>query len=234
MDGGDPPRIDGKLDDALWQNAAKVTSFVQERPVESAPATEATEVFIAFDSQRIYFGIHAHYSNPALMRANRVDRDQISRDDIVTVFFDPFLDQQRGYAFSVNGYGVQGDSLLSGGGAGLAAGPAAAARAAAARVAAGRAAAVARVAAAAAVAVPGIPRGTPCSSRPVPSSRTAGPPSWRFRSRVSAIRRARPIRSIAGASRFSARSRARTRATSGRPCPATSWASSDRWVCSTA
>ena len=48
------------------------------------------------------------------MRANRVDRDQTENDDKITVTFDPFLDQQVGYSFSVNGYGVQGDSVLKG------------------------------------------------------------------------------------------------------------------------
>jgi hypothetical protein len=55
-----------------------------------APATERTEVYIAYDSDRLYFGIYAHYSEPSLVRANRVDRDQIWSDDRVsagTVFF---------------------------------------------------------------------------------------------------------------------------------------------------
>jgi hypothetical protein len=110
----DPPRIDGRLDDAIWQMAARVTEFVQQRPLEGSPATEQTEIFIAYDSQNIYFGIHAHYSDRGLIRANRVDRDQTGRDDTVRVYFDPFLDQQRAYVFSVNGYGVQSDSVLGG------------------------------------------------------------------------------------------------------------------------
>ena len=114
----DPPRIDGRLDDAIWQSAARVTDFVQQRPLEGAPATEQTEVWVAYDSQNIYFGIHAHYSDPGLIRANRVDRDQTGRDDTVRVYFDPFLDQQRAYVFSVNGYGVQSDSVLGGAEAG--------------------------------------------------------------------------------------------------------------------
>ena len=54
------------------------------------------------------------------MRANRVDRDQAFRDDKITVYLDPFLDQQRAYSFSVNGYGVQGDAIVNarGGGGG--------------------------------------------------------------------------------------------------------------------
>jgi len=108
------PVIDGRLDDAVWKGAAQISGLVQYRPVEGAPASEKTEVYLAYDRDRLYFGIYAHYSDPSLMRTNRVDRDQTTNDDTVSVFFDPFLDRQRGYAFSVNGYGVQGDAILQG------------------------------------------------------------------------------------------------------------------------
>ncbi len=106
------PRIDGTLDDPLWERATRITDFVQQRPLDGAPATEDTEVYVAYDNDNLYFGVHAHYSDPALIRANRADRDQTFIDDTVAVYFDPFLDQQRAYVFSVNGYGVQADSLL--------------------------------------------------------------------------------------------------------------------------
>ncbi len=108
-----PPQIDGNLDDAIWQRATRITEFVQQSPLEGEPATEDTEVYLAYDDTHIYFGLYAHYSEPSMMRANRVDRDQaFFGDDIISVYFDPFLDQQRAYVFSVNGYGVQNDSIL--------------------------------------------------------------------------------------------------------------------------
>ena len=110
------PIIDGVLDDEVWGSAARITNFVQQSPLDGAPATEDTEVRIAYDAENIYFAFHLHYSNPAIMRANRVDRDQADLDDLVTVYFDTFLDQQRSYAFDVNGYGVQGDGIVGGGG----------------------------------------------------------------------------------------------------------------------
>ncbi|HIE94957.1 MAG TPA: hypothetical protein EYQ83_19605, partial [Acidobacteria bacterium] len=115
----DEPRIDGRLDDAIWRSATRLTEFVQQSPVEGAPASEETEVFIAYDDDNLYFGLHAHYSDPSMVRANRVDRDQAGRgDDTISIYFDTFLDQQRAYVFSINGYGVQGDSLLGGSGGG--------------------------------------------------------------------------------------------------------------------
>ena len=116
-----PPTIDGRLDDPSWTNAARITEFVQRRPLDGAPATERTEVYIAYDSERLYFGINAHYSESSLVRANRVDRDQIWNDDRVSVIFDPFRDQQRGYRFAINAYGVQGDAMVASGGTGAAA-----------------------------------------------------------------------------------------------------------------
>jgi hypothetical protein len=115
-----PPTIDGRLDDPAWTGAAHLTEFVQRRPLDGAPATEQTEVYVAYDSDRVYFGIYAHYSESSLIRANRVDRDQIWSDDRVSVIFDPFRDQQRGYRFAINAYGVQGDALVASGGSGAA------------------------------------------------------------------------------------------------------------------
>ena len=119
-----PPNIDGRIDDAVWRNAARITDFVQRQPTDGAPATEATDVYVAYDSSNIYLAFHAHYSDPSMMRANRTDRDQAERgDDTFSVFFDTFLDQQRAYSFSVNGYGVQGDAIVTGGRGGGGGGP---------------------------------------------------------------------------------------------------------------
>ena len=107
------PNIDGRLDDLVWRNALRITEFVQESPIEGAPASEDTDVWISYDSENLYVAVHAHYEDPGIMRATRVDRDESWRDDNFTVYFDPFLDQQRAYAFSVNGYNVQGDEIIN-------------------------------------------------------------------------------------------------------------------------
>ncbi len=113
-----PPEIDGRLDDPVWETAARITEFTQQSPRDGAPATEETEVYIAYDSDHIYFGFYAHYEDPSIMRANRVDRDRAAPDDLITVYFDTFLNQQRGYDFDVNGYGVKGDGIINAGGPG--------------------------------------------------------------------------------------------------------------------
>ena len=97
-----PPDIDGRLDDEVWKTAALITEFVQQSPLDGAPATEETEVYVAYDADNLYFAFYAHYKDPSIMRANRVDRDRASSDDLMTIYFDTFMDQQRGYDFDVN------------------------------------------------------------------------------------------------------------------------------------
>ena len=106
------PDIDGSLDDAVWQRAATITEFTQQAPLDGEAATEETEVWVAYDSDSLYFAFYLHYEDPSIMRANRVDRDRAARDDLVTIYLDTFLDQQRSYDFDVNGYGVQGDGII--------------------------------------------------------------------------------------------------------------------------
>ena len=113
---GTPPVIDGRLDDEMWTIAARISGFTQQTPLEGASATEATEVYLAYDSDRLYFGFRVRYEDPSIMRANRVERDRAAEDDILSVYFDTFLDQQRGYDFDVNAYGVQGDGIITIGG----------------------------------------------------------------------------------------------------------------------
>ena len=206
------PAIDGRLDDVAWRSAAAITEFVQRRPLDGAPATEATEVYLAYDSANIYIGVYAHYSDPSMMRANRADRDRPIADDTFLVYFDPFLDQQRAYVFGVNGYGVQSDSILDsrGGGGGLGGGGG------------GGAAGAGSDRAGAARAAPrgATGRGTRCSPPRGNWSPTASRPRWPSRSRACATRSAAATRRTAGGSSSPARSAARTRAWSGRRCRA--------------
>ena len=52
----DAPRIDGRLDDAVWQQAQASEGFVQRDPKYWMPVTERTVVKIIYDNKKIYFG----------------------------------------------------------------------------------------------------------------------------------------------------------------------------------
>ena len=114
-------RIDGRLDEAVWQQAALLNDFTQYEPVENIPATEATEAYIFFSSDALYFGIRALDREPALIQARLGERDRVvSNDDWVRILLDTFDDQRRAYMFFVNPLGIQTDGLwLEGGGGGF-------------------------------------------------------------------------------------------------------------------
>lgn len=59
-----PPRLDGTLDDPLWQSTIPVTDFRQQELLEGQLATEKTEVRILYTHHAVYFGIHYFDSNP--------------------------------------------------------------------------------------------------------------------------------------------------------------------------
>ena len=108
-----PPNIDGRLDDDVWRTTAMLSEFVQQSPLDGAPATEQTDVYIAYERDHVYFGFYLHYHEPGIMRATRVDRDEAWQDDLIAVNLDPFMDQQRGYLFDLNAYNVQGDGVIN-------------------------------------------------------------------------------------------------------------------------
>jgi len=104
-------RLDGVLDEPVWQQAARLTGFHQYEPVDSRPAEEQTEVLVWYAPDAIYFGIRALDSQSGTVRATNADRDNIESDDNVTIYLDTFNDRRRAFFFAVNPLGVQQDGV---------------------------------------------------------------------------------------------------------------------------
>jgi hypothetical protein len=106
-------QIDGKLDDAVWSQATRLTGFWQYQPVDGRPAEEETEVLVWYAPDAIHFGIIARDRNPAAIRATVADRDNIDNDDHVVIDLDTFHDRRRAFFFGVNPLGAQSDGVRS-------------------------------------------------------------------------------------------------------------------------
>src|SRR6266581_8243608 len=50
------PKMDGTLDDPLWQKATPISNFLQREPFEGQPPTERTEVRVLYTTRAVYFG----------------------------------------------------------------------------------------------------------------------------------------------------------------------------------
>ncbi|MFI5234594.1 MAG: DUF5916 domain-containing protein [Gemmatimonadales bacterium] len=110
------PAIDGTLDEAVWQQATRLTGFWEYQPADGRPAGEETEVRVWYSSSAIYFGIIAHDRDPGSIRATVADRDNIQGDDNVRIYLDTFNDRRRAYFFGVNPLGAQEDGVRAEGG----------------------------------------------------------------------------------------------------------------------
>jgi hypothetical protein len=105
--------IDGRLDDAVWSQAARLTGFSQYRPVDGRPAEDSTVVLVFYSPTAIHFGIRAYESHGDVVRATLADRDNIAADDRVQILLDTYNDSRRALLFAVNPLGVQQDGVQS-------------------------------------------------------------------------------------------------------------------------
>ena len=114
----EPPRldqsieIDGKLDEAVWSQAAVLSGFSRYAPVDGAPADNATDVLVWYSPTAMHFGIRAAAPGGSI-RATLADRDRIQSDDHVIVFLSTYNDGRQALVFGVNPLGVQLDGALA-------------------------------------------------------------------------------------------------------------------------
>ncbi len=108
------PVIDGRLDDPVWSRARAVSGFVQSEPQEGQPATERTEVRIAYDADNIYIAAYMHDRDPSGLIVNdiRKDFDETGEDDF-EVLLDTFDDRRNGYIFITNVAGAKADRQVA-------------------------------------------------------------------------------------------------------------------------
>ena len=107
------PKLDGTLDDALWQSAEPIREFRQREPREGEEATEKTEVRILYNRHAIYFGVYCHDTKPDQIVGTELRRDASQDlDDHFEIMIDSNLDRRGGYVFQINPLGTQIDGLI--------------------------------------------------------------------------------------------------------------------------
>jgi hypothetical protein len=104
-----PPRLDGRLDDAVWQRAVATDTFTQKTPVDGKPPSDRTVVRILYDDDNVYVGIDCPQTVEVVARLTRRDRQVES--DTVAVIFDTRSDGKSALEFAVSAAGVLTDGL---------------------------------------------------------------------------------------------------------------------------
>ncbi len=114
LDGG--LRLDGVLDEPVYETVPPITGFIQQLPDPGAPATERTEAWITFDETNVYVSARVWDSAPeSRWVANEMRRDttQLRQNDTFTAFFDTFYDRRNGFNFYTNPLGARSDSQFT-------------------------------------------------------------------------------------------------------------------------
>src|SRR3989442_15823707 len=111
---GRAPKMDGTLDDPLWQQATPITNFLQREPFEGQAPTEKTEVRILYSKHEVYFGIVCFDSHPRGIVATELRRDVSQElDDYFEIIIDSAHDRRNAYVFQLNPLGTQRDALIT-------------------------------------------------------------------------------------------------------------------------
>lgn len=104
----EPLKLDGVLNETIYQTVPSIGGFMQQTPNEGAPATERTEAWIFYDGQNTYVSARLWASVPeSQWIANEMQRDsfQVIFNDNFIFVFDTFYDRRNGVAFMVNPIG---------------------------------------------------------------------------------------------------------------------------------
>jgi hypothetical protein len=107
-----PIRVDGRLDEAAWQQAEVATSFLQRLPDEGRLARAQTELLIAYDSDAIYVAARLLDPDPTHITRRLSRRDVAVDTDRFSIFFDPHHDRLTGVELRVSAAGVQRDAVM--------------------------------------------------------------------------------------------------------------------------
>ena len=109
-----PIKVDGVLDEPIWESAPEASDFIQLQPEKGNPASERTVAKVLFDDKYVYFGFWCYDSEPEKIVGRMTKRDtDIRSDDSVYILIDTFYDRRTCYYVSTNLLGTQWDGRIT-------------------------------------------------------------------------------------------------------------------------
>ena len=112
----EPLRVDGALDERVYQDVPAVSDFIQTEPLEGALATEKSEVWVLFGDEHFYISFRCWAENPDIeLVANDMRRDSfgVASGEFVDLIFDTFYDHRNSVNLTVNPIGGRMDGQIT-------------------------------------------------------------------------------------------------------------------------
>lgn len=94
----------------ISDQVTRISDFVESAPTDGHAATQKTEAYVGSTATTLYVVFLCFDAHPGLIRGHLARRENILKDDTVTVLLDPFADHRRGVLFQLNPAGVQADA----------------------------------------------------------------------------------------------------------------------------
>ncbi|MFT5351593.1 MAG: hypothetical protein ACI9MF_002416 [Gammaproteobacteria bacterium] len=109
------PMLDGVISgDLAWSDVPASGGFIQSTPDEGQPASQRTEIRVAFTDDTLYIGIICFDDDPSAIVVSDSRRDaNLRQSDSLTLILDTFADGQNGFVFGTNPSGLQFDGQMS-------------------------------------------------------------------------------------------------------------------------
>ena len=114
-------KVDGVLDEPVWQSIEPIRQLYQIQPDQGEPATEASEVRILYDDKKLYFGFIFYDSEMDKIVANDMRRDSrgLRSNDYGFLLLDTYNDRRNAVFFRFTPVGGIEDTAVSNSGASL-------------------------------------------------------------------------------------------------------------------
>ncbi len=104
------PVMDGNLNDSVWQFIPRIDNFTQRELRMNEPATERTQVAIAYDEKKIYVAVWCYDSRPNTITAKELRRNfSPNLDDNFFILLDTYSDKRNAFVFYTNPNAARGD-----------------------------------------------------------------------------------------------------------------------------
>ena len=106
--------IDGELDERIYRGIPPASDFIQVLPDEGEPATEQTEIWVAFDDENLYVSGRCHNAAPeSEWVANDMRRDGMGLGQYVGILLDTFHDRRNAVELVINPLGGRLDGQIT-------------------------------------------------------------------------------------------------------------------------
>lgn len=106
------PKIDGVLDDSIWDNIPIATGFVQLDPDNGTPSNYKTQARFIYTDNSLIVGVMMYDPDPSKILKELSKRDEVNNTDFVSLLIDPFNNGLDAFEFIVTPMGVQWDAKV--------------------------------------------------------------------------------------------------------------------------